>query len=111
MTPYDLANVVERTGRLSAQLDKHLADLTRDVQRGLLGLVRLQLTIPADRATGKIASSGVLTPEGERLVQQLAAANCALTEAIRTYAEAVANVGAVVLNEIEAENQSTEPRP
>lgn len=108
MTPDDLANVVERTGRLSAQLDVRLANLTRDVKRGLLGLIRLQLTIPAE---GKIASSGVLTPEGERLVQQLAAANCALTEAIRTYAEAEANVAALVLNEIEAERQSTEPRP
>ena len=85
----DLVNVVERTGRLHLRFERTIAALTRDIREGMIGLIRLEMTIPE---TGAITTRGRLTPEGERLVRQLAAANCALTEALRSYDAALATV-------------------
>lgn len=105
VSPNDLANVVERTGRLNLRLDRTLAALTRDIREGLIGLIRLEMTIPE---TGPIATRGKLTPEGERLVRQLAAANCALTEALRSYDAALATVTLALEPETLDHTHSTE---
>lgn len=105
MTPNDLANVVERFGKLNMRLSRTLLGLTQDIEGALMGLVRLEMVIPKG---GTIATRGRLTPEGERVVRELAAANCAMTEALRSYEAALATVTLALEPE---PTYSTEPRP